>query len=123
MKYRNQKYSSSRSPKSVSSVLNSTLKAFRLTKQAEKYAAFKHWPEIVGTKFAHVTMPEKISRGKILIVKVENTAIMQELNWKKQEFIDKINGLPVGAYIEDIRFKASDPVTMRNLTSKNKPRI
>jgi len=105
-------------PKAVASILDSTLSAFRLSKQVEKYASFEYWPEVIGPEYARVTFPEKISRGKILVVKVENAALVQELTLLKHEILNKLSRLAVGAYIEDIRFTVSDPITIKKHLAK-----
>ena len=48
----------------------------------------------------------KLSRG-LLEVAVENSAVLQELAFSKQQIIAELNGLLDGQRIRDIRFRVS----------------
>ena len=98
---------------SVTALLDSTFRAYRISTKMRKYAFFQRWDEIVGAALGKVTFPEKISRSGTLIVRVENTALSQELSLRKEEFLEVANRLADGVYINDIHFIVSDPITMK----------
>ncbi len=100
-----------KAPLPVSSVLERTLGAYRLDKKLEQYAAFPAWPEIVGEQIAAVAIPEKIVRGKTLLVRVEDAVWAQELSMMKKEILERIFQHGSGALIEDIRFATGSPKT------------
>ena len=94
----------SRRPEAISGVLDSALGHLHLEKKLQEYAAFPHWPEIVGAEIAAIAVPEKLIRGKILAVRVADPVWAQELSMQKQQLLDKINNFGQGAVIEEIRF-------------------
>ena len=95
--------------KSVGDLLSPTFKARYLEKKLNEYSAFPYWPEVVGAEFAEVTKPEKIIRGKIMLVRVVDAAWAQELSLHKQVFLDRLHQLNLGTHIEEIRFVTGDP--------------
>ncbi len=109
-----------RKPENIGSILESTLRGkytantgdkagTRLDKKLEQYAAFPHWPEIVGEQVAAVSRPEKILGGKLLIVRVVDAVWAQELSLQKHTLLEKIQGFELGTLIEDIRFTIGNP--------------
>lgn len=94
----------SRRVASVSDVLQSALGKFRIAKKVAEYSAFPHWEEIVGPEIAAVAVPEKIIRGKVLVIRVFDAAWAQELSMQKRELLDKLNNFGSGAVIEDLHF-------------------
>ena len=91
-------------PRAVSEVLEQTLGAYRLKAKLKEYSAFPNWREIVGEEIAAVAEPEKILRGKVLVVRVKDAAWAQELSMRKSEIIQRWDDFGSGALIEDIRF-------------------
>jgi predicted nucleic acid-binding Zn ribbon protein len=96
-------------PKAAAELLSQTLRAFGLEKKAERYAAFPRWEEIVGAEIASVAIPERISRGNVLIVRVLDAAWSQELSMQKQELLAKLQAVDIGAVVDDLRFITGDP--------------
>lgn len=103
-----------RKPKSVADILESTFKHLHISKQLKKYESFQHWPEVVGDDLAKVAYPEKISGNKILVVRVLNSTWAQELTFKKNEILEKMNNLSNNVYLEDVRFLIGDPKLFTN---------
>ena len=96
-------------PKSAAAVLDSTFKHLHLKNKVEEYAAFPHWPEVVGAEVSQVAIPEKIISGKILVVRVLDAAWAQELTLQKAQILEKVNSFGAGALIEDLRFVTGNP--------------
>ncbi len=101
-------------PKSVDTVLDTTLRRYRLQGKLNTYACFKLWPEVVGEQFAKVAFPEKITRGRILVIRVIDPAYAQELALQKHDILRRFFELSVDsssapAHFEDIRFVVSGP--------------
>ncbi len=103
-----------RKPKTASEILSATLGAYHLKDKLSEYEAFPHWREIVGDAIAEVAKPEKIIRGKVLVVRVLDAAWAQELSMKKVEIIDRMYRSNRGAMIEDIQFVTGNPRSMKN---------
>jgi predicted nucleic acid-binding Zn ribbon protein len=111
---------SRRKPATASNVLSSTLKALRLDKKAEEYSAFPYWKEIVGEEMAAVAIPEKIIRGKILVIRVADAVYAHELSMQKNQLLDKLHCLKKGALFEDIRFVSGSPQQLTKKRSLDK---
>lgn len=94
---------------SVSSILSQVVQHRHLADKFDAYSAFPMWPEIVGEKIASITFPEKIIRGNLLVVKVIDSAWVQELTLRKEEILALLQKQPKGAYIQDIRWVAGSP--------------
>ena len=102
-------------PKKLSdNLLDSTLKRARLTRKLEQYSFITNWAEIVGEELAGVTKPEKILRGKVLLIRAASSAWVQELTLRKSDIMEQLASS--GVLLEDIRFTAGNP---RELKSKN----
>ncbi len=104
-------------PFAVSAILEGKLFHPQLKKKLNSYACFEHWEEIVGPELAKVAIPEKITRGKILVVRVLDATWAQELALRKPEILEgfakfassagsRSMGSPV---FEDVRFVVSGP--------------
>ena len=98
-----------RAPKSIGSLLDGALKSHVLKKKVVEYAAFPHWPEIVGEEIARIAKPEKILSGRVLKVRVIDAVWAQELSLKKPELLERIQNFGKGAIIDDIRFTIGNP--------------
>ena len=68
------------------------------------YRIRKTWTDVVGSKVAEHTLPERVS-GKILIVQVSNSVWMQELHFLKEKIVSKLNIQFENLQLDDIRFK------------------
>lgn len=103
---------SKRNPSEVSKILEGTLGAYRIKDKVEQYSGFARWPEIVGADISRVAVPEKILRGRILVVRVLDAAWVQELTMMKSELIERLFQANFGAAIEDIKFLTGSPKTV-----------
>ena len=102
------------SPQSVANILGFTLGSFALKKKAKEYSAFPFWEEIVGASIAEVAIPEKIIRGKVLVVRVVDAVWAQELSLRKNEILDGLHKFGQGAVIEDLKFSIGSPKSVKN---------
>ena len=74
-----------------------------LEKGVQQNKAILIWEQTVGKKIAKKTDPETVEFG-VLTVKTESPAWRQELVFKKQEIIDKLNAELGKNTIKEIRF-------------------
>ncbi|MCC6932344.1 MAG: DUF721 domain-containing protein [Deltaproteobacteria bacterium] len=98
-----------RKPQSAADILTNTFKHLHIEKKLKQYENFHYWPEIVGQTIAGVTKPEKILNKKILVVRVIDSVWLQELSFKKNEYLTKLNKVSDNVYFEDIRFICGNP--------------
>ena len=96
-------------PVQAADILAAALESRHLAKKINEYGFFPCWPQIVGEEFAQVSKPEKITRGKVLIVRVVDDVWAQELTLHKHELLDRLFEAQTGAVIEDIQFVTGDP--------------
>ncbi|MCC6220118.1 MAG: DUF721 domain-containing protein [Deltaproteobacteria bacterium] len=113
------RFKSKSSAQSVASLLGPTFKSLGLEKKIKQYEVLLHWTEIVGGKIAAVSKPEKIVRGKILVVKVSDGIWAQELALRKAEILEKFRLVPNGPTFEDIRFIVSGPTDFQRRRAVN----
>ncbi len=66
------------------------------------------WSEVVGDAIAPMTHCGKIHRQQLNVI-VNNSTIMQELTFRKQEIIQKLNKKTPDHLIKDIRFRVGQP--------------
>ena len=66
------------------------------------------WSEVVGSAIAPMTHCGKIHRQQLNVI-VKNSTVMQELTFRKQEIIQKLNTRTPDYPIKDIRFRVGQP--------------
>ena len=117
-------------PTLVSQILSGTIKQQGLERDYFQYKVFSLWNEVVGPAIAKHAQPTRFSKG-VLSVRVEHSTWMQELQFMKQEIMDRMNRemlelfgeekgqLPIYfSTIKVIRFQIG---TMKPISSPRKP--
>ncbi len=79
------------------------LESIGIKERVEEHFAFVYWDSVVGKEIAKQTEPTKITRG-ILFVKVKDSVWRNELQYFKNEIIEKLNKRIGKKVIEDIKF-------------------
>ncbi|MDP6725973.1 MAG: DUF721 domain-containing protein [Candidatus Marinimicrobia bacterium] len=79
------------------------LKNTGLEKGVNQNKAILIWDDVVGSKIAQNTTPEKAEHG-VLTVKATSPAWRQELVFKKKEIINKLNKKLGEPIIREIKF-------------------
>ncbi len=79
------------------------LESIGIKERVEEHFAFVYWDSVVGKEIARQTEPTKITRG-ILFVKVKDSVWRNELQYFKNEIIEKLNKRIGKKVIEDIKF-------------------
>jgi hypothetical protein len=75
-----------------------------LTRKLRRYEPWRCWTDIVGPSLAQHTSPAGW-RGATLVINVEHSAWMQELQFMKRDLIAKINETCPNTKLKDIRFQ------------------
>jgi hypothetical protein len=70
----------------------------------KEYEALRQWPDIVGTEVAEHTKPLYIAE-KFLYIKCDGSVWSQEISFRKNEIIRKINDFLGFVAVMDIRYK------------------
>jgi hypothetical protein len=96
----------SRGPKRIDGILSELMTRRGYARVFSNNKLLEAWSEAVPASLAGQTYPGKLSRG-LLEVAVENSAVLQELAFSKQQIIAELNGLLDGQRIRDIRFRVS----------------
>jgi predicted nucleic acid-binding Zn ribbon protein len=87
----------------VSDLLEEVLAAQGLRSVTWMVRLSSAWPGIVGPLLAGKTFPVKL-RNRVLTVLVHNHAWAQELQLRKPDLLERINGILEGGKAADIRF-------------------
>ena len=87
----------------LKSAINAFLKKAGLEKGVSQNKALLVWKEVVGDKVSQNTEPEKVESGT-LYIKTTNPAWRQELVFKKNDIIKKLNNKLGKNTIKEIKF-------------------
>ncbi len=87
----------------LNKILKSVLKNAGLEKGVTQHTALIIWDSVVGKKIGEQTSPEKVEYG-VITVKASTPAWRQELLFKKQDILKKLNKQLGSKVIKDIRF-------------------
>ena len=87
----------------LKAALEKALKGANIDKAVKQFSAIDIWDEVVGKNISKNTEATDVKHG-VLVVKVSNSAWRQELLFKKEEILEKINGRIGNNLIRDIRF-------------------
>ena len=87
----------------LKNIINHFLKKEGIEKGVNQNKALLVWGETVGNTIAENTSPEKVEHG-VLTIKTNNPSWRQELLFKKQEIIEKLNHKLGKNTIKEIKF-------------------
>jgi predicted nucleic acid-binding Zn ribbon protein len=73
----------------------------------EDMKLWRLWDEAVGTEIANHARPSSIKKG-LLVVKVSDSVWLQELEFRAQEIIERINDVLQRKAITKIRFRVGE---------------
>ncbi len=90
--------------KSVKKVLDALLKAYGIDTKIKNYQVLENFAEIVGESIAKHAKAERIESGK-LFLSVTSGVWRQELSFRKEEMIKKINNYYRQEIVKDIIFR------------------
>ncbi|MBW1615041.1 MAG: DUF721 domain-containing protein [Deltaproteobacteria bacterium] len=85
--------------------LTDALAKHRISYDTFMLKAWEVWEEALGDFMSSQTKPAAF-KGGLLIVNVDNPAMMQQLHFLKKEVISKLNKAMGENVIKDIKFKA-----------------
>ena len=88
----------------ISSVIGDVLKKYRHETDAELVQVWQIWDDVVGNVIAQNAKPAAI-RGRILLVHVNSSSWIHQLQFLKKEMILKLNGAFGKTLVDDLKFK------------------
>jgi predicted nucleic acid-binding Zn ribbon protein len=102
-------------PDQLGNVLESVLKASSLQIDLSLHKLWRQWDDLVGPTIAQNARPAAI-KGKLLLINVSSAPWMQQLQYLKDDLVEKINDDFDKEIVTDIRFKIGpvDGVTLGN---------
>lgn len=89
--------------KPVGDLIFKFLQSIGIREKIEENLALVYWDSVVGKKIAENAEPYKIAKG-IIFVKVEDTVWRNELQYFKNEIIEKLNHKLGKKTVTDIKF-------------------
>ena len=97
-----------REPEKVDSILEKVLSSLNLGIKVKQYQIWDVWDSVVGKPIAQQAQPQQI-RNMILWITVSSSTWMQQLEFMKQQIIDRLNERIGEKVIKDIRFRIGEP--------------
>jgi len=88
----------------IGSLIGDVLTKYRLETDAELVQVWQIWDNIVGPVIAQNTKPAAF-KGRILLVHVNSSTWIHQLQFLKKEMIAKLNDTLGKTLIEDLKFK------------------
>ena len=88
---------------SIGSAIKEFLQAYRLDQKMNEKKLIHSWEKIVGKMIAHHTRDLAI-RNKILFVRIDSSALKNELSYQKEKIMNSLNEEVNAKVIEDIVF-------------------
>jgi len=85
----------------LQSAIDTMLKKYKIEKPVRQGEALFIWNEVVGETIAKHTKPEKVAWGK-LFIKVDSASWRNELVFKKESILNKINNKLKNVTIKEI---------------------
>lgn len=106
----------------ISDLLEEVLSAQGLRSVTWMVRLSSAWPEIVGPILTGKTSPVKLRNG-VLTVLVHNHAWAQELQLRKPDLLERINGILEGGKATDIRFAVGNLPSAEPEESEARPAV
>lgn len=88
----------------IDEILDEVMRNLPRTKEPGEEGILAVWPDIVGVEVAQRARPGAFRDG-ILFVKVTSSAWVQELEFMKDEFVERINETMGEVLVDEIRFE------------------
>lgn len=96
-------------PEQIESILSGALSAYRIKDKLKPYDIFLDWKETVGEEIAKIAWPKKVINKRILILQTLNSSWAQEIEFMKEDIINKISLHHPQSVIEEIKVVTGDP--------------
>ena len=88
----------------IGSIIDDVIKNYRLESDAELIQVWHVWDGVVGDVIAQNARPAAF-KGRILLVHVNSSTWVHQLQFLKEEMIDKLNTALGKVLIDDLKFR------------------
>ena len=88
----------------IGSIIDDVIKSYRRESDAELIQVWNVWDGVVGEVLAQNARPAAF-KGRVLLVHVSSSTWIHQLQFLKQEMIDKLNTALGKVLIEELKFK------------------
>ena len=89
--------------KPLNMLINKFLKSIGLKEKFEENFAIVYWDSVVGKEISENTEPFKVNKG-VLFIKVKDSTWRNELQYFKNEIIEKLNRKIGKRIVRDLKF-------------------
>jgi predicted nucleic acid-binding Zn ribbon protein len=89
--------------KPIGQIIHQFIQSIGISERIEENLAIAYWDRVVGKEISEQTEPYKISEG-ILFVKVSDPSWRNELQFFKNDIINKLNKILKNKTVKDIKF-------------------
>lgn len=90
----------------LANVLDRILTKYKIGQDSIEDRIIENWPQIVGPANAKNCAPNRIEKGRTLIIAVSNPVIRQELEFNKRLILQNLHKIEGGKKIRTIYFKS-----------------
>jgi predicted nucleic acid-binding Zn ribbon protein len=94
----------SQEPVHIGSVLNNLLRVFHEKANGDMALIWRYWDEAVGETIAQNARPA-VFKGRMLYVNVASSPWIHQLQFLKQDLIERLNMALGHSAVDDIKFK------------------
>ncbi len=94
-------------PRALSSVLREMRAKEPWGGRLAGHFVFRVWSEAVGAGIARAARPVSLTRGRLL-VEVADSSWLYELDFRKEELLERLNECLEGARVDEIRFRLAN---------------
>ncbi len=94
----------SRDPKIFSTILVEICQLLGMEEARQQYKTLHIWSSVVGEAISEATILERFSGGQ-LFIRVKNPTWRMELNYRKQDIINKLNKMLEQPLVKEIIFR------------------
>ena len=88
----------------IGSIIDDVIKSYRRESDAELIQVWNVWDGVVGEVLAQNARPAAF-KGRVLLVHVSSSTWIHQLQFLKQEMIDKLNTALGKVLIDELKFK------------------
>ncbi len=93
-------------PVHIASILNNLLRSFHAGTDGELVVVWRFWDEIVGEAIAQNARPSAF-KGRVLYVQVTSSPWIHQLQYLKNDIVQRLNQAAGKPVVHDIKFKIS----------------
>ena len=91
----------------ISDILRRVLKRMRIEDRMEEAGLFQVWDDVVGSRIARHTKPDRIIKGRLAVI-AENSSYIQEYSFLRNEIKKKLNARLGKEVVREIVFRTGE---------------